>query len=185
TVIECELEALDVGVRGQRITTGGASTVLSIIPDGSTVKRGDVLCVLDASDYEELLRTQQINVDRAVADHLQADLNLQVARTAVREYREGLLAQNLKTMEGEIALAQSEYERTTDRLKWTRGMVEKGYLPKAQVTAEQFRASQMALGLTKSRTKLRLFKEWDAPIYLKILEGDGLSAEGILNFPHR
>ena len=44
---------------------GGASTLLSIVPDGSDVEKGDVLAVLDSSDYEELLRQQQITVERS------------------------------------------------------------------------------------------------------------------------
>ena len=48
TTIECELEALDVGVQGVRIATNGASTT-SDAPDGSMVKKGDVLAVLDSS----------------------------------------------------------------------------------------------------------------------------------------
>ena len=60
TVIECKLENIAVGVRGQALATSGASVLLSVVPEGSIVKRGDVLAVLDASDYEELLRVQRI-----------------------------------------------------------------------------------------------------------------------------
>ena len=59
TLIECELEDITIGVMGQRVSAGGASVLLSVIPEGSLVRRGDVLAVLDSSDYEELLRQQQ------------------------------------------------------------------------------------------------------------------------------
>src|SRR5262249_44305243 len=64
TVIECDLENVAVGVRGQGASAGGASILLSVIPEGTSVKQGDVLAVLDSSDYEELLRIQQISVER-------------------------------------------------------------------------------------------------------------------------
>ena len=67
TIIECDLENVAVGVRGQGVSAGGASVLLSVVPEGSTVKRGDVLAVLDSSDYEELLRIQQMQVERASA----------------------------------------------------------------------------------------------------------------------
>jgi len=185
TVIECDIQALGVSVRGRGVSAGGASTILSVIPDGSMVKEGDVLCVLDSSDYEELVRTQQMNVDRAAADYRQAELVLDVARTAVTEYRDGLMLQNLKTMEGQIALSASDYERALDRLSWSRRMAAKGYLPKTQVTSEEFLTSQMALNLTKSRTKLQLFKKFSAPIYLRILESDVKAAEAFLNYQDR
>src|SRR5437764_3205050 len=62
TLIECELEDITIGVKGQRISAGGASVLLSVIPEGSLVRRGDVLAVLDSSDYEELLRQQRMTV---------------------------------------------------------------------------------------------------------------------------
>ena len=48
TVIRCELENLG----GKRLAT----TILDLVPAGSIVKKGDVLCRLDASEYEELER---------------------------------------------------------------------------------------------------------------------------------
>ena len=72
TIIECDLENVAVGVRGQRLDAGGAAVLLSVVPEGTTVKRGDVLAVIDSSDYEELLRIQEIAVERAAADHVQA-----------------------------------------------------------------------------------------------------------------
>ena len=146
---------------------GGASTLLSIIPDGSTVKKGDVLAVLDSSDYEELVRTQQMNVDRAQADHRQAELNLEVAKLAVDEYRDGLMHQSLRTMEGQIALAKSDLEQATDRLAWTRRMTAKGYLPRSQVSVEEVQKSRMEQGLRVNATSLRMFKQFGAPIYLQ------------------
>jgi len=52
TLIECELEDITIGVMGQRVSAGGASVLLSVIPEGSLVRKGDVLAVLDSSDYE-------------------------------------------------------------------------------------------------------------------------------------
>ena len=76
TVVECELENITIGVLGERLWAGGSSVLLSIVPEGSMVHKGDVLAVLDASEYEELLRQQQITVERSRADHRQAELDL-------------------------------------------------------------------------------------------------------------
>ena len=69
TVIECELENITIGVMGERLYAGGSSVLLSIVPDGTMVHKGDVLAVLDASEYEELLRQQRITVERSRADY--------------------------------------------------------------------------------------------------------------------
>ena len=58
----------------------GASVLLSVVPEGTTVQKGDVLAVLDSSDYEELVRLQRITVERSKADKTQAELNFQIAQ---------------------------------------------------------------------------------------------------------
>ena len=86
TVIQCELENWGVGARGGRVARGGASTLIRVIPEGTTVQRGDVLAVLDSSDYDELLRLQRIYTERYKADRLRAQLNLDLAKLAVVLY---------------------------------------------------------------------------------------------------
>lgn len=182
TIVECQLEALDVNVRGRTAVAGGASTILSMVTDGTSVKKGEVLAVLDASAYEELVIAQSMNVERARAEYRQAELVREVAQTAVLEYRDGLMLQYQRTLEGQIALSKSDLERTTDRLAWTKLMVGKGYLSKGQANTEQFQERQQALNLSKSETTLRLFKKFSAPIYLRVLESEVLGADSLLSY---
>ena len=65
TVVQCQLENITIGVLGQRLWAGGSSVLLSIVPEGSMVHHGDILAVLDSSEYEELLRQQKITVERS------------------------------------------------------------------------------------------------------------------------
>jgi HlyD family secretion protein len=185
TVIECRIENVDMRIRGQGVSLGGATTILSVIPDGSQVKKGDVLCVLDSSAYEELVRVQQINVERTRADFRQAELNLEVARMAVDEYRDGLMQQTLKTLNGQIVLTDSDRERAADRLEWSRRMLDKGYLSRGQVTTEEFTLNRLVVTLQQNRTALRMFEKFSAPKYIRILRSDVLSAEAFHSFQLR
>src|SRR5262249_43914232 len=63
TLIRCELE----NIKGYRGRKAGATTILSLVPEGTRVRAGDVLCRLDASEYEELARLQRIVVAQARA----------------------------------------------------------------------------------------------------------------------
>ena len=182
TIIECKLENIAVGVKGQRLTTSGASVLLSVIPEGSVVKRGDVLAVLDSSDYEELLRVQQITLERAKADKLQADLNLEIARMAIREFEEGTRSETNQDFEGKIVLARSDLERAIDRLNWSRRMNEKGYVPAAVVTSDRFRADQLALALRQQESAYALFKEYSGPRTSKELDGAAQGAKATLEY---
>jgi HlyD family secretion protein len=182
TIIECQLENIAVGVRGQRLTAAGASVLLSVIPEGSVVKRGDVLAELDSSDYEELLRLQQITLERARADKLQADLNVDIARLAVREFEEGTVRQTNQDFEGKIILARSDLERAIDRLNWSRRMNEKGYTPAAVVTSDKFRVDQMELALREQESAYAVFKKYTAPKTSRELEGAEQGARATLEY---
>ena len=182
TVIECQLENIAVGVRGQRLTASGASVLLSVIPEGSVVKRGDVLAELDSSDYEELLRLQRITLERAKADRLQANLDREVAQLAVREFEDGTVRETTEDFEGKIFLARSELERASDRLNWSRRMHQKGYVPAATVTSDLFRKDQMALSLTQQESAYALFKKFTAPKTVRELEGAVQGATATLEY---
>jgi len=182
TVIECELENITIGVLGERLWAGGSSVLLSIVPEGSMVHRGDILAVLDSSEYEELLRQQKITVERSRADHRQAELDYEIALLAVSEFREGSMTEAIKDFERSVALAESDLARIDDRLEWVRRMKKKGYVAAAQVASEEFNRAQALFNLGEERAAYRLFTKWTAPRALKILENDILAAEATLKY---
>ncbi len=182
TVIECELENIVIGVQGQRLWAGGSSVLLSIVPEGSVVHRGDVLAMLDSSEYEELLRQQQITVERSRADHRQAELEYEIAQLAVREFREGTMAEATKDFKRSVALAESDLLRCEDRLDWAQKMKKKGYIAAAQVTNEVFNHARAMFDLDEERAAFRLFTRWTAPAALKGLENKILAAEATLKY---
>ena len=120
--IRCQLE----NIAG--LTTGGASTLLTVLPEGTAVKQGDVLATFDKSNYEEMLRQQEISVEQAKASRLQASLNLEIAQLAVIEFRDGTVEETLKGMEGSLALARSNLSLAMDHLSWSREDEEKRLL---------------------------------------------------------
>jgi HlyD family secretion protein len=182
TVIECELENITIGVLGRRLWAGGSSVLLSIVPEGSMVHRGDVLAVLDSSEYEELFRQQKITVERARADHRRSELEYEIARLAVCEFRDGSMAESIKDFERGVALAESDLMRCTDRLDWAQRMKSKGYVPASLLTNEKFNHARALFTLGEERNAYSLFTKWTAPRTLKILENDVLAAEATLKY---
>ena len=172
TIISCELERLEIRSAGRSVTSGGASTILTLIEEGTRVKAGDVLCTLDASEYEELVRTQEIKLEQASAAMEQARLNFEVAELAVKEYRDGLYFQQMQSMEGSIALAESDLERAIDRLRWTEKMLEKGYVPVASKANAERTLNQCRLDLLTSRFDLSNFREYGNPRTLMELSSE-------------
>ena len=162
TVVQCELENITIGVLGERLYAGGSSVLLDIIPDGSMVHKGDVLAVLDASEYDELLRQQKMTVERSRADFRQAELDYEITKLALREFRDGSMAEAIKDFEGSVALAESELVQIKDRLEWVRRMKAKGYAPSVQVTNEEFNHTRALFNLSQERAAYELYTRWMA-----------------------
>ena len=172
TVIECELERLDFSSSGNSISAGGASVIIDLIDEGTMVKKGDILCTLDSSDYEEIVRQQTIKTDQARAAMLQSRFDFDVSELAIREYTEGLAKQDLEILEGQIAFAESTLERSLDRMSWTSRMLEKGYASLAQRAVAERAVTQAGLDMLASKTELDLYKRFSKPKQLKLLEAE-------------
>ncbi len=175
TVVRCELENITGGG-----SSGGSSDILTLLPEGTPVKAGDMLAQLDASTYDEMYRQQTITVEQAKASHLQAQLNLEIAELAVREYRDGTVQEALKGMEGAIALADSDLSRAAQRMEWTKRMNDKGYASFAQVMSDKDVVSRMSYTLKRQVAALNLFKRFTEPKTIKTLQGQVKAAETVL-----
>lgn len=170
TLIECELENLSAGTRGRFLTTNGASTVIDIIPSGTQVKAGDVLCELDASQYEELVRQQEIKVQEERAQAKAATLALEIAETNLREFNEGLQKQTIQQYQGQLALAQANVESQKARLAWTERMAELGYLPGTRISAERQSMDRAEIAVAQTLLAKNTFERFGVPRTVRTLE---------------
>lgn len=182
TIIECQLENLSAGVQGQRLSAGGASVLLKLIPEGTLVKQGDVLAELDSSDYVELLRLQRINVERANADRIQAELDHEIARLALAEYRDGSLRELMEDYQRRVTLARSDLERARDRLRWTHAMKAKGYVSASIVATDEYTAAQLELALKREEGAFEVFRKYTVPKAMRELEGAIIGAKADLDY---
>ena len=99
-----------------------------IKPEGTPVKKGEIVCELDSASLKDQLINQKITTKSAEANYENAKLTREVAEIAVVEYEEGIFKQDLATVEGEIKLAESDLSRSEDRVDWARRMFVKGYV---------------------------------------------------------
>jgi HlyD family secretion protein len=162
TIVRCALENM-ASTSGGAATSGGSSTMIWVVPEGTEVKKEDVMARLDGSMYEEMLRQQTIVVEQAKASHLQAQLDLEIARIALREYLEGTVQETVEQMEANLSLARSNVTQSEQRLEWSRKMNKKGYASVAQIKTDEqtFMTSQLAL--QQQETSYELFKRFTKP----------------------
>lgn len=180
TEIRCTLERL-TGLGGQSLEEG-ASTILSLVDDGQRVQAGDIICVMDSSAYEELVRSQEIVVQEARASQRQAELALDVAKIALRAYREGEMLQIETAYKGQIALSRADLARQDDRVAWARRMVDKGYVSLAQLSSERQLRQKLDVDLHRSEMELDNYARFTVPKDLLMLESDITGAKATLDF---
>ena len=158
TVIRCPVE---------NIRKKAATTVIALAPEGSRVRAGDVICRLDTSEYEEMVQRQSVVVAEARADCRRAELELEAAQTALREYQEGRHHLESTEIEGRVAAAKSEANRLAERLQWSRRMLERGYASRAQVADETGALQRARFEADRAEGELRIYREHGYPRALK------------------
>ncbi|HZW33045.1 MAG TPA: efflux RND transporter periplasmic adaptor subunit [Isosphaeraceae bacterium] len=166
-----------VACQVEDIPDADGTLILSLIDNGTLVKKGDVLCRLDSSQFEELARQQEIAAGQARALYLQAKLVLETARIALREYQEGQVTRLTKEFEGRIALEQSATQRQVDRLAWTEHMLAKGYLSRSQLLSERQALARARHELVQAEGEFHVFQRFQVPKEVRTLGSQIQTAE--------
>ena len=182
TLIECELEKLTLRANGDSISTSGATMILSLVPDGSTVRRDDILCRLDSSDYEEVARQQRIAVQLAATDRFKAELDLKAAEMTLHEFTAGTSRQADEDYNGQLALAESDLRRQQDRVAWSESMVKQGFFSPAQLESERFNLMKAGIKLRNIRSEFENFRRFGSPITKQSLEAKVEGARSALDY---
>jgi HlyD family secretion protein len=150
----------------------GQVTILEIKPEGTIVKKDEVVCTLDSAALRDSLTNQQIATKSAAASYENAKLTREVAEIAVKEYVEGIYLQDLQTVEGEIKLAESDLSRSEDRVDWARRMYEKGYVSLASKVSEELSLKKARFALEQAQQKRRVLVDFTRAKTIKELQSE-------------
>lgn len=161
--------------RGNNIAT----TIKWVIPDGSQVRKGDLICLLDDSALKEQYKDQEIVVaeklallvqaekDREIilsqnkSDLENAENNVRLAEIDLKKFLEGDIEQKRKDVLGRISIAESELAQWRDRYSWTMRMVKLGYVSVSQAQADEARLRSAQINLEKLLEEKRVLDEYE------------------------
>lgn len=156
-----------------------ATTIKSLIDDGSVVNKGDILMELDKSGLEDQLKAHEIVLTQADADVKQAqekltieesqnksdiktaEVAIELAEIVLKKYLEGDYLQLIRDIKGRKSIAESDLEMVRERAAWADRMVKKGYLSESQARSEKARLSSAELALLKVEEELRVLNEFE------------------------
>jgi RND family efflux transporter MFP subunit len=103
----------------------GRTTIISVRPDGSDVKKGELICELDSAAFKEKLVNQTITAKSAEAAYQKAKLARESAEIALTEYVEGTLQKERLALKATIAAAESAVRKASVRLERTRDLLKR------------------------------------------------------------
>ena len=99
----------------------GGRVIVSIQPEGTILKAGDLVCELDSSEFREALQNQAIEIESIEADQKNLRLSVEAAELAVKE-EEASLTQESTRLSESLRLAKSAGELIEGRLKASNGV---------------------------------------------------------------
>src|SRR5256885_771071 len=105
--------------------------ILSVLPDRSVVKKGDVVCELDSADLKDRLIEQTIAARRAETEYQAARLAHELAMLASKQYMESTYLLDKAAIQGEIKRAALSMIGAADQLEHMTRNFDKGMVTKA------------------------------------------------------
>ena len=176
----------------------GRNAILSLVEEGTHVKKGDLLVELDSSRLEDNKNQQQITVlnaeasfirareNRAVtqsqgeSDISKAELDFKFAKLDLKKYIKGEYLQDLKKVNADISIATEELNRSKDKLEGSKRLAKQGYITQTELEGDQLACKRTEINLELAQGKLSLLNEFTHPRNLEQLRSDVEQAEKAL-----
>ena len=154
----------------------GSTTIIEIVPEGTQVKEGDIVCVLDSAKLEDKRISQQINISSAEANLATATSNVQVQKVKnesdlaaatlkldlaildLRKYKEGEYLQLENDAKGAVTVAQLSLTKAEESYDFTKRLAKKGYKTQIEVEADRISVTEAKIKLSSAKEKLRLLQ---------------------------
>ena len=158
----------------------GMSTVLWVIEAGTIVEPGDVLVRLDPSSIEDSINEREIAYQRALATHTRSETDVSVARIAIDEYLQGTYRSQLKTLQKDYAIAQSNLRTSKSMYEHAKLMFKRGYVSELEVEGNEFTVTQAQLELEVKQTQIDVLNEFTKKKEMETLQSNLKAAEAKL-----
>ena len=166
----------------------GISRIISIVPEGTYVKAGEILVELDSSELKDRVNQQEVTYQNNDFAFIQAKENLSIQQSLVEsqikdaelrvefaksdldKYIEGDAPQQINTATNNIIIRKEQLQRANDKLEWTQQLFKKGYASKSELEADSLSLVQARIAVEQAEEDLRLFRKYDMPKNQRRLE---------------
>jgi RND family efflux transporter MFP subunit len=143
----------------------GGELAARIIVDVNDVNNPDQLITTDLLETPVTLAqagTDGVSAIAGGSDSVVSEINDPIVPKAYPPIG-GQALQTLKELTNNISLSQSQLERASDKLDWTRKLREKEYVAETELRADEYEVQSLNAQLEKSQISLELFKLYEFP----------------------
>jgi HlyD family secretion protein len=166
----------EVTVRNE---VNGNSRIVYIVPEGSYVKKGDIIVELDTEEAENNLNAQLIRFEDDNADFIKSETDVVIIKSTVSsDIRKAQLALQFAKMDLEkfeqiekeqerrnaqitIITAQESLKLAEERLEWSEKLTAEGFETKSNLDRDQLSVTNQSLGLEKAESVKKMLNEFD------------------------
>lgn len=187
------IKALDLEVIKNKVE--GVTTILTLVLEGTQVKKGDLLLELDSSEFKDDLVVEQIALqnaettlisaveslavgeNQAESDLEQAELTLTFAIEDLKKYEKGDYQNELTDAKSQIAVKKEAKQQAADKLKWSTQLLAEKYISDTEFKADELALSRADLEVKLAESKLQLLTEFTYKRQMAQLTSDKWQAE--------
>lgn len=156
----------------------GYTTIISIVPEGTMVKAGDMVCELDSALLVDKEKQQQIQVTQAEAELKQAEENVAIQKTQndsdnsaaklalelaeldLEKFKEGESQRDINVKQGAITKAQEDLQRAEETFEFSKRIAKKGYKNQNDVEADRINVVKAQIDLEIAKEDLAVEKNY-------------------------
>jgi HlyD family secretion protein len=156
----------------------GQRTIQSIVAEGATVKRGQVLVVLDSADIRQKLEDTTLSVQKAendltnsremleiqrsqnAANMEAAEVQLTLARLDLEQYVEGSYPQQLADAQTTLEMARINLKNRQEELDQTRSLRVRGFVTAAEEKKADLDVTTASNNLRKAESTLHVLTKY-------------------------
>jgi HlyD family secretion protein len=168
----------------------GQTTIIMIVPEGTNVKEGDLVCELDSSVLADKETQQEIVVEKAKAAFQQgeedlkiqeaqnesdieaANLKLKLAQIDLRKFQEGELVQQINDLDSKIKLAEENLSRAQESYDYVQRLAKKGYRTQNDLESERIAVETQKINVQLVKGEKRVLMDFTEDRTLAELEAN-------------
>ena len=177
----------------------GRTSIITLVPEGTRVHKGELLVELDASTLQDSKIDQEIRVQNTEAAYINAKENLAIvtskadsdvneaelavefAQKDLMKYEKGQYPKDVNEVNKRITLAREELGRAQQTLEWSIKLLAEKYLSETEKANDEIAVKRKRLEVELAEADLQLLRDFTHPRQVRQLQSDVQQAVSALD----